>query len=210
MRQIRMGEGRRAASIAIAALLFSAPGLVALGRERVPEGRIALETLVQKEIRVRKENGESELKRIPADRLVPGDEVIYTIQATNISDGPVGDVIVIDPVVAHARYREGSATGEGTQITFSVDGGETYELAEDLEIVEVDGTVRSARPSDYTHIRWEFTDAFEPGESRYVQFRGTSVVPRATVDYSAGGKPARRRSKLVPGETAIVFRHELQ
>ena len=192
-------------------LLVLAPALGALAQEHSQESGIELRTVVEKEIKVPKENGESELKRIPADRLVPRDEVIYTIHATNIGDGPVGEVIVIDPVFGHTRYHEGSAMGDGTQITFSVDGGETYDLAEDLKVVEADGTVRSAGASDYTHIRWEFTDAFDPGESRYVQFRGTSIVPRATISYSAGGKAARRRSKLVPGEMAIVrFRHEVQ
>ena len=61
MRQLLMREGWRTARIAISALLFAAPGLVALGQERGLEGRITLKTLVEKEIRVPGENGESSL-----------------------------------------------------------------------------------------------------------------------------------------------------
>ncbi len=200
-------------TIAIAALLVTAPAIVVLAQEHSQQRRIEVKTVVEQEVEVPNENGEIELKRIVAGQVVPGDEVIYTIHAMNISDGPVRDVVITDRVPGDTKYREGSAIGDGTQITFSVDGGETYGIAKDLKVVEADGTVRSAVASDYTHIRWKFRDPLGPGESWYVQFRGTVLDYRTTISYSFGGRMAIRRSNMVmvPRETATVqFRHEVQ
>lgn len=199
-----MREGRRTASIAIFALLFTVPGLVALAQERGPEGRIALKTLVEKEISVHKENGEIELKRIPATEMFPGDESIYTIQATNISDAPLSDVAIIYSI--WGWYDEGSAVGDGAQITFSVDDGASYDVAGNHRIVLLDGTVRSATGLDYTHIRWKFTDALDPGESWCAGFRRTTVDTRTTLSYSSGGRAVTVRSNPVmhPVEEATV------
>ena len=69
------------------------------------------------------------------------------------------------------KYTGCSATGEGTTITFSVDGGKTYADPATLTVTDASGEERPAKASDYTHIRWIFDGAIEPGTSRFVQFR---------------------------------------
>ena len=121
--------------------------------------------------RVAVHNGEIELRRVPAGKVVPGDEVIYTIYAVNLGDVPAEDVVVHDPIPEHTKYRDGSAIGADTEITFSVDGGVDYGPSKSLTVVAADGSVRPAQASDYTDIRWKFTRALDPGESRFVRFR---------------------------------------
>jgi len=134
-------------------------------------GKIQLKSVAEVEVEVTKPNGEVELRRAPAEKVVPGDDVIYTITATNMADVPVGDVAVTDPIPEHMDYRDGSATGAGTDIAFSVDGGKSWGAPETLRVVDNDGTVRPATTADYTHIRWQFTQELAPKESRSVRFR---------------------------------------
>jgi uncharacterized repeat protein (TIGR01451 family) len=135
------------------------------------QGSLQLKTIAEKEIRVLKANGETEIRRIPAGKVIPGDEVIYTIEAKNITETAVENVVITDPVPEHTVYVAGTADGSETRITFSIDGGQKYDVPENLIVTDPDGTERNALPSEYTHIRWEFTRAIDPGKTRLVRFR---------------------------------------
>ena len=135
------------------------------------EGKIELKAIAEVEIVIEKENGEIELRRVPAEKVVPGDDVIYTITATNVSDVPVDDVVVTDPIPEHMSYLHGTAIGDGTKVTFSVDSGRSFDQAANRRVRGKDGAPRTATPDDYTHIRWKFTQELPPGASRLVRFR---------------------------------------
>jgi uncharacterized repeat protein (TIGR01451 family) len=154
----------------IATLWIVAGSTLALAADS-PQGKLEIQTIAEKEIRIEKRNGKVELVRVPAGKVVPGDDVLYTVRVTNISKEPVADVVVTDPVPEHMSYRDGTATGTNTEITFSVDGGTTYAVPGKLEVTEADGTLRPAMASDYTHIRWKLVDQLHPGPSRLVRFR---------------------------------------
>jgi hypothetical protein len=68
-------------------------------------------------------------------------------------------------------YKDGSAGGEGTVITFSVDDGKTYDVPGNLKVLDADGKERSAVASDYTHIRWTLEKSVSPEAVGYVSFR---------------------------------------
>ncbi len=160
-------------SIAITALLTAAPLFSGAAAAQASEGSIELKTVVEQEIAIEKPNGEIELRRVPAGSVIPGEDVIYTIHATNTGFAPAADVVITDPIPEHTRYKDGTAIGTGAEITFSVDGGKSYDQPANLKIVNADGTVRPAVASDYTTIRWKFTKALDPGESRFGRFRAT-------------------------------------
>lgn len=134
-------------------------------------GAIDLRTLAQKEIRVVTPDGNVALERVPAGKVIPGDEVIYRIEARNIGDRPVESVVITDPIPDNTIYQPETATAEGGLVTFSIDGGKTYDLPDRLRVKDPDGTTRVARESEYTNIRFEFTGALEPGKARVVEFR---------------------------------------
>ena len=52
------------------------------------------------------------------------------------------------------EYLGGSAAGKGTVVTFSIDGGKTFDAPDKLFIKGKDGKSRPAEPKEYTHIRW--------------------------------------------------------
>lgn len=134
-------------------------------------GQVVLSTVIQKEIEVVGENGETETKLVEAANAIPGDELIFTIDYVNNGTEPAVNVVLVNPVPEHTAYVADSAGGEGTAITFSVDGGETYGSPDSLVITGDDGEPRAAGPGDYTHIRWVRSGPLAPGGSGSVFFR---------------------------------------
>jgi len=132
---------------------------------------VELNIVAEMEKEVINAQGDKERIRVPVSRAVPGDEIIYTIQYTNTGEDPAESVVIIDPIPEHMIYTTGSATGAGTVVRFSVDKGETYDLPGKLTIKTADGSIRPARASDYTHIKWMRQKSLMPGEKGQVSFR---------------------------------------
>ena len=135
------------------------------------EGEVELKTTAQQEVKVVDASGREVTKLVTASKVVPGDEVIYTITARNLSDQAVDSVVIDDPIPEHMTYVMGSAVGEGTVITFSVDGGKGFDRSENLAVTDASGTSRPAEARDYTNIRWTLDTALAPAELRSVSFR---------------------------------------
>lgn len=117
------------------------------------QGHLNVTTTVQKEEVTVNDAGESETRLVPANTVIPGEKVVYTITFQNISDEPADNVVITNPIAADLTYVQGSAFGPGTEIQFSIDGGQTFAAANELT-VEEDGVSRPAGPGDFTHIRW--------------------------------------------------------
>ncbi|MGB5472418.1 MAG: hypothetical protein WBQ78_02945 [Gammaproteobacteria bacterium] len=115
--------------------------------------------------------GEKVVKRTAASSVVPGTEVIYTITAKNTGTEAADHIVVTNPVPEQTVYVDGSASGSGTDIAFSVDGGNTYDTAEKLTIEDADGNPRAARAEDYTHVRWTLQSNLEPEREVPVWYR---------------------------------------
>lgn len=135
------------------------------------QGSIRVQTVAEQEEVLVDESGNRTTRLVPVSKVVPGDEVIYTITFTNIGDEAAQNVSVTNPVPAHMRYVDGSAFGAGTDITFSVDGGNSYGSADELVVVGSDGSQRPATAEDYTHIRWVMRNEAKPGASGFTRFR---------------------------------------
>lgn len=111
----------------------------------------------------------------PVERIVPGDEVVYTLTYTNKTGKPTTDVAITNPVPKHTRYKDGSAAGDNAVITFSVDNGKTFATPDKLVVTIKDKSgkdiQRPATAQDYTHIRWVIKQQVAPGQSGSVRFR---------------------------------------
>ena len=96
--------------------------------------------------------------------------VIYTTTVENISDASAENVVVNNPVPEHLSYVAGSAFAPGMIIEFSVDGGVSYAVAEDLTVDE-DGQPRAATADDFTHIRFVLQGELAAGAQGIARFR---------------------------------------
>jgi len=103
------------------------------------------------------------------------DQLIVSVQFTNVSSHVVDAVRVTSPVPPDVTYVADSATGPGGRVLYSVDQGRTFGQPGELKVVGADGALRAATAADYTHVRWILDAALDVGASGTVRFR---AVPR--------------------------------
>jgi uncharacterized repeat protein (TIGR01451 family) len=134
-------------------------------------GDIDFRNVAEIEQEVKAADGKIEKKRVPAQKAIPGTEVIYTSTFRNKGAKPAAGVSVVNPVPANTTLVAGSAFGENTQIVFSADGGKTWAAADQLKVTGADGKPRPAGISEFTHIRWTYRGELAAGKQGSVGFR---------------------------------------
>lgn len=137
--------------------------------------KIEINISAEKEITVN-ENGKDVIKRVAAEDADPQSILFYTLNYANSGDETAQNVAIVDPIPENTVYIAGSATGAGTEITFSIDNGKSYKKPSLLtyEVKNPDGTTEknSASPEQYTHIRW-LVESIPSGEKGEVSFQVT-------------------------------------
>ena len=179
MRISATGQGGTARAAALAVLMLAAGGLRADPPDTTPGEAVAvgsgpLTTLVTVETLSSGSDAEASLRRfVPASRIRAGDEVHYTIRVTNPGRTPVTDVIVTKRLPYGLTYVGGSAVGPAATVHFSVDSGESFAAAPDLEVATGGQAMRRALPTDYTHVRWLLKRPLPAGATALLRFRAT-------------------------------------
>ena len=133
--------------------------------------QVTLHNAVQKVERFVNDAGRVETRLVTADEVVPGDELHYTIVFENSGQAPVDpdSIVITNPVPEQTEYIDGTASGTGTDVVFSVDQGGQFAQADVLTMSAGDENV-PASARDYTTIRWMFSPSLEPGEKSEVSF----------------------------------------
>ena len=147
--------------LAVAGLLFAA----------AVSAEVQLATSVDRIVHLTTAAGGMQTLLLDAARVRPGEELRYTIEFTNDSSEfiPPDVIVITNPIPETAEYLAGTATGAGTEILFSVDGGASFAAPEALTVVD-GGVALPATEEHYTTIRWIFGYTLGPGESRSVAF----------------------------------------
>lgn len=115
--------------------------------------------------------GRDTTQLVPADRVVSGDTVFYTLEVRNTAPTSMQRPVVTYAIPAHLIYLSDSAVGPGTEVSYSVDGGRSFDVPENLTVQEPGGQVRAAAAADYTHIRWQLKNALKGNSVAFVRFR---------------------------------------
>jgi hypothetical protein len=124
----------------------------------------------------RQRDGGADSDAIANDTAAPHtDELIVSVHFANVSDHVVDSIRITSEVPADLRYAPNSASGPGSDAFFSVDDGRSFGRPEELTLPTVDGGVRGADASDYTHVRWVLRAPLDAGASGVARFR---AVPR--------------------------------
>jgi len=145
----------------------------ALAAQDSTSSPIQLELTAQKQVQTQDATGQVKTELVAVDKVLPGETIVYTITYRNTGDKPAGNVVVSNPIPAEMTYQAGTATGEGTAITFSIDGGKSYKPANELEVLQSDGSRRPARASEYSAIRWRVQQPVAAGASGSVRYQAT-------------------------------------
>jgi uncharacterized repeat protein (TIGR01451 family) len=141
-----------------------------LAGAQVPANPIAIKAVAEVEVRTL-EKGHETSKLVPADRVVPGDRLFYTLQVLNTDAAPVAAPTVTYPVPEHMEYVADSAIGPGAEVSFSVDAGRSFDSPEKLKVRTPEGSLRPAVAADYTHIRWQLKKNLKGHAVAFVRFR---------------------------------------
>jgi uncharacterized repeat protein (TIGR01451 family) len=116
------------------------------------------------------EQGRTVKRLVAAGKVVPGNEVVWTITARNVCDQAADNIVIANPVPEHMSYVAGTAMGTGADISYSLDGKE-FKRAAELTVLDADGTARAAHANEYRAIRWTYKAAFAPGATAFVRYR---------------------------------------
>ncbi|MEN7343796.1 MAG: hypothetical protein AAAFM81_12675 [Pseudomonadota bacterium] len=161
-------------ALAIAFCFVSSPVLAQEAEDAAPaaqqKGYIETKTTVEKESVVLDENGNERVALVPVSKVLPGDVVIYTVSYTNIGEDGADNVTITYPISEELEYVADSAFAPGASISFSADGGTTFDEISNLT-VSIDGEDRAAAMKDLTHIRWVLNDVLDPGSRGFGRFR---------------------------------------
>lgn len=146
----------------VAALLCLSAGAAA-------QQQLDVQTTVHKQVVVETEDGGREIQLVPAEVVVPGETVVYTITFENVGSEAAENIVITNPIDPSLEYVPGSATNGAMRIEFSADGGQTFGPASELRIV-ADGVERPATTADYTHVRWTLQTELEAGAKGSASF----------------------------------------
>lgn len=100
-----------------------------------------------------------------ADRLRPGDRVIFVV---NWTANRGRDFTVTNPLPRSVSF-QGTAGGDEE---VSVDGGRTWGQLGEMVMRDSDGRIRHAVPEDVTHLRWRVPGAMAALGAGRMTYRG--------------------------------------
>jgi len=124
----------------------------------------------EKQIEVPGEDGWNEPYLLPVREIAVGEEVVYTVEFANDGGIEVERPVIICPLPDFMVYVPGTAIGPGARITYSVDGGNSFAEAGELQVA-IDGKLETAPVERYTHIRWALDRPLAPGARGFARFR---------------------------------------
>lgn len=154
-------------SIVLTTLLLP---LLAAANAAPKGGCIVLTTAAEQEQSVTAADGSRSTQIVPAARVVPGTEVVWSTTAHNTCPKPAENVVINQPVPEHMVFVADSAVGGGAQITLSVDGKD-YLPAGQLTARNADGSARPARATDVRYVRWTLSSVIAPQSEFAARFR---------------------------------------
>jgi uncharacterized repeat protein (TIGR01451 family) len=124
--------------------------------------QVGLEIIAEKDVVETNERGDDVVRRVVTADAAPGDILFYTLRYRNSGSEAARNVQIDNPVPEGTAFNAGSAWGDGADILFSIDGGNSYRKPVHLtyEITERSGEKRQlqAPPEQYNAVRWTVTD----------------------------------------------------
>jgi hypothetical protein len=160
--------------------IFATAGLVALSSTILLSGHLPLigqvtapavaqsanqQQAIKLEMSQAKKVG-SKLVPIGKGSVKPGDVIVYSIVATNVSDRTIKKLNINQKIKPGTVYDGGSATPiSGADLSFSIDGGKNF-------VANPIVNKKPAAASAYTNVRWLFATV-PPGSKSTVSYAVT-------------------------------------
>lgn len=158
-------------------LFLAAGALLALAASAAPAQelpKLRIDLQVERELLETTPAGEPVLRREPAEDVTAGDVLVYTLNIQNEGRGPAHRARVVDPVPAGTVLIPDSVAGNGAEVTYSIDGGESFAAYPiTRKVTAPDGRQQEVPVpvEEYTHVRWTLTETLDPGQVRTANFK---------------------------------------
>jgi uncharacterized repeat protein (TIGR01451 family) len=132
---------------------------------------VVLDTAVSKVETTLDAGGQVKRELLPAEDVVAGEELRYTITFTNESGTAVDAerIVITNPIPEGTRYVAGSAGGPGSRVEFSTDG-ENFTVSEPAGAADPGTAGGNAAAPPVESLRWTYQQALPPEESGEVFF----------------------------------------
>jgi uncharacterized repeat protein (TIGR01451 family) len=160
--------------VPLVALCVAVTGGVAAVAQRqlssAPNGRP--EVKVQLSGSVEREGQHLSLDKV--ENVKAGEILDWQIVSANDGNAPARDYKAVGHIPTGTVLVAGSAAGEGSStVTYSIDGGQTFQTQPIIEEKQADGTVKRvpAPVSMYTEVRYEWSDALAAGGKLSASYR---------------------------------------
>ena len=154
-------------------LLFMGGILIVMPSYGLAAG-MEMDSVAEKEVTKVDKDGNEYLAYVSVDEIevVPDDIVRFTNAYRNEGkEAADAGLTITNPVPKEMAYIGASAAGTNATITFSVDGGKSYDKTSGLFVIGEDGKRRLALPGEYTHIKWVLLNKVLPGEEGGVAYK---------------------------------------
>lgn len=166
-----------AALVAVAPVIATTPVLANIQEagtaiaQKLLQPEVKLVMSADKQVVVKDVNGQDKLewKALEGEVTVqPGDVLRYVVASENEGEMAASNLVVTQPIAKEMTYKLGSAQGNDiAEITYSIDGGESFVAEPMVEVTLADGTkeMQPAPAEAYTHVKWDFTQALGAEEA---------------------------------------------
>lgn len=132
---------------------------------------LTAEQTVEREVIIKSVDGTEIVKREKAESVIPGENIVYSINYHNDLDKAAENVVLVMPVPSELVLIEGSADITGAETTYSADGGTTFTSRDSVVVKLEDNSTRVADTTDITHIKWTVA-SITPDQSGSLSFKG--------------------------------------
>ncbi len=112
-------------------------------------------------------NGRARRTLAPADRVAPGDNLVFVVVWRNEGRRPIRGGALTNGIPDSIRIEPGDRVME-----VSTDGGQRWGRLDQLWLPTPLGGTRRATAEDVTHIRWPVPATIAPGQGGRISYRG--------------------------------------
>jgi uncharacterized repeat protein (TIGR01451 family) len=148
--------------IILALMLLLMPGVAQAANDVVLSSAVFLEKTVSDT------HGRAKIILESPKVVVPGDRLVFILSYFNAGAKPAADFIVTNPLPGAVSF-QGTAD-DAAEV--SINGGHSWGALATLRVRDRDGSMRSARMEDVTHVRWPMRRPIAPGGKGKLSFRG--------------------------------------
>ena len=94
----------------------------------------------------------------------PGDVIRYSLTSKNAGDKPAESLVLTQPIPSKTAFIKDSAKANGAQLSYSIDGSQSFSAQPMIEVTLPDGRVETqpAPTEMYTHVRWDYSESLQP------------------------------------------------